>query len=301
MNGLALVTGSTGFIGSALTRRLVQDGWEVHCIVRPSSDLGSLADLRPHCRLHAHDGTTGHLMSIMREAEPEIVFHLASMVLAEHESADVQNLIASNVLFPSQLVEAMVRSGCKRLVNTGTSLQHLQTADYRPVSLYAATKQAFEDILAYYHEAHDLSVVTLKLFNVYGPRDPHRRLLSILVDAALSGEGLDLSPGEQIIDLTHVDDVASAFLTAAGVLRESPEPLQEHFFVSGERHSIRDLVKVIEHTTGRALNVRFGGRPYRDREVMVPVVASEYLPGWSRAIGLESFLRDLRPGDGTCA
>lgn len=295
MSRRALVTGSTGFIGGALTRRLVQDGWEVHCLVRPRSDPEAIADLHSICRLHTHDGSTGQLISIMREANPDIVFHLASLFVAEHQPENVEELVHSNVLFSTQVVEAMISSGCKRLVNTGTSWQHYHTTDYRPVNLYAATKQAFEDILVYYHDAQDLSVITLKLFDTYGPGDPRRKLLSILVDAAASGERLDISPGDQTIDLTHVDDVARAFLTAAQILGKSSEQLHEHRFVSGERYTVRELVRLVEHASGRTIDSHFGGRTYRSREVMIPVVASEPLPGWRPAITLMTFLERLSP------
>ena len=263
--------------------------------------LKSLTDLGNLCRLHTHDGSTGRLLSILREANPDIVFHLASMFIAEHTSESVADLVHSNVLFSTQLAEAMVGSGCKRLVNTGTSWQHFQSADYRPVNLYAATKQAFEDILVYYHDAHDLSVVTLKLFDTYGPGDRRGKLLDILVEAAMSGEPLDMSPGEQIVDLTHVNDVATAFLTAASLLGQSSEPLQECFFISGERYSIRELVKVVELATGRMVDARFGRKAYGIRAVMVPVTDSHRLPGWSPRTPLVKFLEDFRPGGRTCA
>jgi len=302
MSARALVTGSTGFIGGALTRRLAEDGWDVRCVVRPSSDPEVIAGLGRICRLHTHDGSTKQLVSVMREADPDIVFHLASRFLAEHEPENVADLIHSNVLFSTQMAEAMIRCDCKRLVNTGTSWQHYQTTDYRPVNLYAATKEASEDILAYYHDAHDLSIITLKLFDTYGPGDSRRKLVNILIDAAMSGERLDMSPGEQIVDLTHVDDVVSAFLAAAvRLLEERSEPLQEYFLVSGERYSVRELVKLVEHATGCAIDVHFGGRAYRTREVMVPVVASRRLLGWSPDITVAKFLESLRPGDGTCA
>lgn len=290
MSARALVTGSTGFIGQTLTRRLVEGGWQVHSIVRPNSDQEVIANLGSICQLHAHDGSIGQLMSIVREANPDIAFHLASLFLPEHQADDVEDLIHANVLFSTQLVEALVRCGCKRLVNTGTSWQHFESADYRPVNLYAATKQAFEDILVYYHDAHDLSVVTLKLFDTYGPGDRRRKLIDILVEAAMSGEPLDMSPGEQIVDLTHVQDVAMAFLTAAGLLGESSEPLYESFFVCGERYSIRELVKVIERATGRVVDVSFGGRVYRSREVMVPASGRSELPGWHRAESIDGYL-----------
>ncbi len=302
MSPRALVTGSTGFIGGALTRRLALDGWEVHSLVRPSSNPEAVADLRRVCRLHTHDGSTEQLTSIMGEAGPDIVFHLASVVLAEHQPENVECLINSNVLFSTQLVEAMINVGCKRLVNTGTSWQHYHTTEYRPVNLYAATKQAFEDILLYYHDAHDLSVITLKLFDTYGPGDRRRKLIDILVDAAESGEPLDISPGEQIVDLTHVEDVARAFIAAAETIGAAgAASFREVYFVSGERYTLRQLVDVVSGALGRELKVTLGGRPYRAREVMVPVLPpANALIVWTPRLSVDAYLRANanRPRDG---
>ena len=118
MSARALVTGSTGFIGGALTRRLADDGWQVHCVVRPSSNPEVTAELGNSCQVHTHDGTTGQLLSILREANPDIVFHLASLFIAEHTPESVEDLIHSNVLFSTQLVEALAHSACRRFVNT---------------------------------------------------------------------------------------------------------------------------------------------------------------------------------------
>ena len=69
--------------------------------------------------------------------------------------------MSSNITFGTQLVEAMVANGCYQFVNTGTSWQHYENDEYNPVNLYAATKQAFEDILRYYVETSALRVITL--------------------------------------------------------------------------------------------------------------------------------------------
>ena len=93
--------------------------------------------------------------------------------------------------------------------------QHFGTPDYRPVNLYAATKQAFEDVLAYYADAQGIAAVTLELYDTYGPGDPRRKLIRILFEAARSGEPIQLSPGEQVIELLHVDDAVPRIVKEA--------------------------------------------------------------------------------------
>lgn len=281
MAKVALITGVTGFIGGALARRLASDGWKVHAVVRPSSDLSALHGLDGNIAFHEYDGTTECLIDVMGIVRPDIVFHLASLFLADHKPEQVAGLIESNLLFSTQLLEAMTNCECLRIINTGTSWQNYQSEGYRPVNLYAATKQAFQDIIAYYHDARGLNCITLKLFDTYGPGDKRRKLINILIDAAMSGEALDMSPGEQVIDLSHIEDVVSAFIRAEELLREVHGGCNDSYFVSGERYRLKDLVIVVGRTLGKEMNINFGGRPYRIREVMLPVdVGGCSVPGW---------------------
>jgi nucleoside-diphosphate-sugar epimerase len=205
------------------------------------------------------------------------------------DAAESERLLAANVLFPAQLVEAMLAAGSTRLVNTGTFWQHYAAERYRPVDFYAATKQAFEDLLAYYHDAFALSCVTLKLYETYGPADPRQKLINLLIDAGLNRLPLDLSPGDQILDLTHVDDVAAAFEAAAHHLLASTAPAFHAALVSGERMSLKALVASVGEQFDDGLQVSFGARPYRPREVMQPITASP-----SPALGLWTAKRRLR-------
>ena len=281
MGRVALVTGVTGFVGGALARRLADDGWDVHAIVRPHSDLNELRGMPERISLHEHDGSTGNLVEILGACKPDVVFHLASLFLADHRPEQVVGLVESNLLFSTQLLEAMTLNKCLRLINTGTSWQHYESDEYRPVNLYAATKQAFQDIIAYYNDARGLSCITLKLFDTYGPGDKRRKLINILIDAAMSGETLEMSPGEQVIDLMHIDDVVAAFVYAEKMLSASPGSYNDSYFVSGERYRLKDLVTVVGRSLDKEMNVNFGGRPYRSREVMVPVRANgRELPNW---------------------
>lgn len=289
----ALLTGITGFIGGRLAERLLADSWQIDAIVRSGSDRSGLP-FADRATFHVvEDGQD--LTPVLAAARPDVVFHLASLYLAEHRADQVGALAASNVLFPALLAEAMAATGATRLINTGTAWQQFEGEAYRPVNLYAATKQAAEDLLAYYHDARGLSLITLRLFDTYGAGDKRRKLIQILVDAARSGEPLAMSPGDQIVDMTHVDDVVDAFVLAAQRLVDAPAPVNELFYVSGQRQSVRALAAMVAETLGRPVNATFGGRPYRAREVMTPYLpgAGETVPGWTRACNIGASLAAL--------
>ena len=284
---IALVTGGTGFVGANLVRRLVNDGWETHVIVRPGSGLSTLSGVEQSIRVHVHDGTTEQLIEIVRLASPQIVFHLASLFLAQHTPQDVAPLINSNLLFSTQLVEAMSVNSVRHLVNTGTSWQHYENKEYNPVCLYAATKQAFEAVLTYYTEVSNLSAVTLQLFDTYGPNDPRAKLFTLLRKMAHTGETLPMSPGEQLVDMVYIDDVLDAYLLAAErLLQGSVNYHQIYAVTSGKPIRLRDLIEIYSRIIGQPLAVDWGARPYRPREVMLPWNTGEVVPGWVPKITL---------------
>jgi len=292
----ALITGATGYIGSSLTKRLVTEGWDVHIVVRPNPKLDVLAPALASVTVHEHDGTTEGMNRLMRAARPDMVFHLASLFLAQHKPEDIGALINSNVLFSTQLVEAMVANEIKYLVNTGTSWQHHNNEAYNPVNLYAATKQAFEDILAYYIEAHGLKAITLALFDTYGPDDPRPKLISLLWKTAPLQTSIAMSPGEQKIDLVHVDDVTAAFALSEELVRHQKHGHERYGVTSGKPIRLIDLVAAFEEATGcEKLPIEWGGRPYRPREVMEPWRSYMTPPGWMPRISFAEGIQQTRP------
>lgn len=289
----ALVTGASGCIGKNLSQRLLGDGWQVWALIRPQSRRPTI----PGLRTCSFDGGTDSLLRSLAACKPDVVFHLAALYVSEHSPADVRPLIEGNILLGCQLAEAMARSGALRLVNTGTAWQHFRDAPYDPVNLYAATKQAIEDILVYYQQAHGLKTITLKIFDSYGPDDPRPKLLAGLRRAAK--ERVDFVPGGQLLDLVHVDDLVNAFVMAgkrllAGKVRRA----EAYALSSGRPRSVREVAAVFEAATGLMLKINWGARPYRRREVMRPWAKGEKLPGWKPRISLEEGFRQLEANAG---
>ena len=288
----ALVTGATGFIGSRLCRKLHETGWTVQFVVRDKSRNG-VAGL-PGIAFW-HDGTTEGMARLVADARPDVVFHLASLYLAMHRPGDVETLCRSNILLGTQLLDAMAAHRIPYFINTGTGFQHYRNADYNPLNLYAATKQAFQDMVTYYVEAHALRAVTLQLCDSYGPQDSRPKIWKSLQETSGS---LAMSPGRQKIDLVHVDDIADAYLVAAKRLMAGKVRGHEIFALSsGNFVTLRQLVALYAAATGKKLSVIWGGRPYRRREIMMPWRKGRRLPGWRPKIGLKNGFRAMNDSD----
>ncbi len=287
----ALLSGGSGFIGRRLIRDLVERGWTVHAIVRPSSTR-TIAE--PSVVVHVDDGVTP-LHSVVAASAPDVCFHLAGHFAGVHGDDDVTPLVIDNVLFGTRLADALASRGDCLLVNAGSFWQNAGGRAYHPVELYAATKQAFQDVLQYYVEAGRLQVVTLKFFETYGPNDDRSKLVNLLLKAAASGEPMKLSPGEQYVDLVHVDDASNACLVAATMGSRSGLPIS-YAVNSGVPIRVKDLVERMSAVIGREVPVVWGQRGYRWREMMEPWDIAPTLPQWSPRVSLDEGLRSMWSG-----
>lgn len=280
-----LITGGTGFIGGALARNLTEEGGLVELLTRRSSvfdDRYRRVD-DPGTALGLRDGLDGRAFATC--------FHLATHFVAQHTVEDVDQLIESNIALGLRVADALSgRTPPVVFVNVGTAWQHAGSAAYSPTSLYAATKQALQDLLQYYDDQQSLRVVNVKLFDTYGEHDTRRKLVSVLLDAARTGAQLQMSPGEQLVDLLHVDDVIGGLKAAAAA---PPGSGQRFALQSGLPTTVRGLAHLVEQISGRPLNIDFGARPYRPLEMFERWDAGPRPPGWKPMISIEEGLRRL--------
>ena len=289
----AVVTGITGFICSHLAEHLLNEGHELHAIVRKSSKINELSEnLQNNVKFHVYDENHSIMDLMCKDGKPDIIYHLASLYLPSHGYEDIENLIESNITFGTEILDAMRVNDITNFVNTGSFAQHYKDEEYSPVNLYSATKQCFEDILKLYIEVYNIKVISLHLFDTYGSGDKRRKIFNLFKEIGESGETLAMSPGEQLINMTHVDDVVDAFMLAGKYLYEGKYEFCGTYGVSSSNPlKLRDLATIFEKVSGKKLNIEWGGRPYREREIMIPWTSYKTLPGWQPKISLEEGIK----------
>jgi nucleoside-diphosphate-sugar epimerase len=214
----------------------------------------------------------------IKKARVSGIVHLATHFVAEHRSEDINQLLDANIKFGCQLLEMAKTLDISWFLNTGTFWQHYDGDQYNPVNLYAATKQAFEDIARYYAITHELRFCTLKLCDTYGPGDTRKKIFNLWESVAKTGEVLEMSPGDQLIDIVHVDTVVEAFLKLIKMLESEAcrkKNMETYYVSSGEEITLRDLANRYQETHNVTLNIKWGAKPYRRREVMKPQCIGE--------------------------
>jgi nucleoside-diphosphate-sugar epimerase len=286
-----LVTGANGYVGTHLVKRLVEEGNQVLCLVRASSNLNCLDTSHPQIKLYYYDGTVESLAKIFVSQPIDAVFHLAAMSQYTIPSDQISNLMAVNLTMGTQLLQLIADHQVKTFINTGSYWQHLHNAIlYEPVCLYAASKQAFESIIDYYVQIRMVNAITLKLFDVYGPNDHRNKILQILYRAATLQKAVNLSPGQQLLDLVYIDDVIDAYCQA--IKTNNKEQHLKYFVGSFVYHTLQEVVERYQAILGKNIPIIFGGLPYRMREVMIPC-KGESLPNWHAKTNLMTGLRKV--------
>ncbi len=275
-----LITGATGFVGRHLVKDLQCCAHEVHILVRPSTDCSSINV----SHIFTFNDNIEALSVYLRQERIDGIIHLASLYIAEHQAEQIKSIIDSNIYLGTALLEATKAAGMKWFLNTGTIWQNYNVSDYsdqyNPVNLYAASKQAFVTMAKYYTETSSLRFCTLKLCDTYGTDDPRRKIFTLFNEIAASGKELAMSPGEQRLDILHIDDVVSGFIQLAKMLQDDATELREEYVLtSGQVYSLKEWAHLYEQQNNVCLNVKWGGRCYRQREVMKPYVGN-VLPNW---------------------
>jgi nucleoside-diphosphate-sugar epimerase len=160
----------------------------------------------------------------------------------------------------------MIENGVTKFLNIGTRWQHLKNKRYNPANLYSATKEAFKDILVYYG-TRGIRHKTLELGDTYGKGDTRKKIMELLITACQKKEKLDLTPGEQALDLIFVDDICqfiASNITSAAFFDNKAVS------VSGATIKLRDLGTMIEREFKTKGLFNWGGKSYRENEAMKP-------------------------------
>lgn len=140
-------------------------------------------------------------------------------------------------------------------------------------------------------DAHLFRTVTLRLFDVYGEDDRRPKLPNLLKEIAGTDKSIDVSPGEQYLDMVHISDVCSAYLKAYEYLVSNSDISNEIYGVyTGKRFTLKQIVAEFEKVMDKKITVNWGGKPYKKREVMNPATVYSQLPNWCPSVKLPNGL-----------
>lgn len=256
------ILGATGFIGSVVCERLVQDGYRVIIGKRSSSDTHRIDHLLS--QVTVYDLDTMSLEDILKKQPIDVVINLATDY-GRGKDTRPSELCATNIIFPLQLIEEAVRAKVKYYWNID-SYWNTDSSLEESLTLYAYTKKVVKEIL--HHEFTSvISVFNLRLFHVFGEHDNPTKFLSHVVRTLRSNDALEMTDGKQQLDFTHVGEVASIFSFILKNLNLFPEPFERFEVGTGKVTPLREVVERVRSILGSMSEIRYGVVPYRKNEI----------------------------------
>lgn len=263
----AFVTGASGFIGSYLVKALVDDGHEVLCLKRPTSDLQNLDEYVDKARWVDN---TDDWKQAFKDFKPEIVYNLAWNGVSAADRVIWEKQV-SNVALQQELLDLALEVGCKKFVGAGSQSEYGdfenkidENYPVNPKTAYAAVKAASLTILKSFCEINDMEWYWFRLFPVFGPHESDRWLIPALIKNIFTQESMDLTPGEQKLAYLYVGECAKAIEMAVeadgksgvyNVCSDNPTPL-------------KTLVTKIRDKVKPEFTLNFGAQPYRYGQCM---------------------------------
>jgi UDP-glucose 4-epimerase len=287
-----LVTGGAGYVGSVVTRLLLDAGHRV--VVLDDLSTGHASAVQPGAELvraRVHDAAK----VLTPDAGFDGVLHFAGLIAAGESMARPEIYWDANLVGSLALLDAMRAAGVRRLVFSSSAavygnpveLPVTEAAVTAPTSTYGATKLAFDLAIASEATAYDLAAVSLRYFNVAGAliraggtaigerHDPETHLIPIALQVAagrrdklqLFGDDYPTVDGTCVRDYVHVADLAGAHLLAL----DAAEPGRHKVFNlgSGNGFTNRQVMEVVREVTGHPVPVEMAARREGDPAALV--------------------------------
>jgi UDP-glucose 4-epimerase len=287
-----LITGSHGLIGTAITRALVLNGYEV---------------CRLDCRLpakHRHYGDVRDQLLMTRLArEVEAIIHLAAVSRVQWGEADPDQGWQTNVVGTENVVRAAAESGRKPVVINASSrevygepkpLPVHEDTPAAPVNVYGRSKAAGERVTLAGRVA-GVNTAIVRYSNVYGSTADHLdRVVPAFARAASEGKTMRVCGRGQVFDFAHVDDSARGTIMLLEALLAGARALPPIHFVTGRAIMLEELAEIANRAgRGRSAITEAPARTNHVATFVGDPTRAEQLLGWRASVAIEDGMRQL--------
>lgn len=292
-----IMTGATGFIGSAILAELLARGDRVTVLLRPDSSRERLAGLNGFESLTYTELLDEEIVSALRDSSPDIFIHCAWRGVGGQDRNEAFQ-ITDNLPMTLDAVELAAASGCRQWIGLGSQAEYgnqnrrlAEDAPLRPTTVYGKAKLAAGVAARALCEANGIAGSWLRVFSTYGPADAPHWFLPYVIQEFLAGRAPKLTKCEQLWDYLYVEDAARAVCviadgTTGGVFNLG----------SGSSRPLSDYIESIRNALGTSIEPLYGAVAYRPDQVMhleANITRLTEATGWIPVVSLEQGIRNI--------
>ena len=293
-----LVTGGAGFIGSNLVDHLLDNGYHVKVVDAECANSHDYYFWNPQAENHKFDINPNNLDRLIKLCEDvDYVFHLASDVSISFCIENPAETYLNNICCTTIVLEAARLAHVEKVVFSSTAAIYgltdkvcVENDQPDPLNSYSVSKLSGEHLMKMYSDLYGVNTVTLRYFNVYGPRQPktgqYAPVMGIFLKQRAEGKSLTaVGDGLQTRDFINVSDIASANLTVAE--KDAPTYGEVYNIGTGRELSVRAIAEMISDDI-----VHIPPRPAEARKSLADTSKIESVYGWKAKIKLEDWISE---------
>ena len=265
-----LLTGASGFVGSYVLAKLLEDGHQVAVLLRPQSNRWRIKPLLEKCVVMEQNLESIHLVQEAVTAfAPEALIHTAWYGVT-HDQRNNPDQINRNLILLNHLFYVAQTAGVKTIIGFGSQAEYgpvnriiNEQQPTHPTTLYGVAKLAAYHLLDVLCAQHNIRFVWHRLFSAYGPKDAPSWFIPFLIRKLMNHEEPELTAGTQLWDFIFVEDVAKAVMDtlnsqASGIFNLG----------SGKAYPIKTIAELIANYINPQISLGFGKMSFRQDQVM---------------------------------
>lgn len=284
-----MLFGASGYLAGFVAEKLVADGHELVQVYRSSSArmnqvVGSEALV---CE------QTSDARALVVQVNPDVVLNMANFFSKSQEPDDVQKFADVNTAFVAEIAFGCCETAAVLFhIGSAWQAQTFQEGDPSLGAAYGLFKGLAGRIIDWFRASFGLQAMTLNLYDTYGPNDPRGKIVQFLVGQVGADTPLEISGGEQILELVYAADVADAIAAGMELISDTrsvgealaPEPF---WCYPDTAVTLRDIVDAVNFSVPEPIAVQWGARPYRVGEKFEREIEGKpRIPGWTQRIHL---------------
>lgn len=269
-----IIIGASSFLGSNLSARLKNYNHKIYSLsYRPKAELEFFKNLE----------------KLLIKNTIQNIYICGGSQSGSDSSDELVDLFKSNIEMPGMICTLVKQnSPHTAIISFGSSWQFNATLQSSPFNLYAATKSAAEKIFEHF-VIDGIKICTLRLYDTYGRNDLRPKIVNLIASAIKSNKKLQMSGGEQFINLVHIEDVIDAVEIATNILHKSNSNKLLTYSVKSEKSiMVKEIIDIYEDILNKNLRHLFelNHYPYRDRERFELPDDDSCPDGWYQKISL---------------
>lgn len=249
-----LLTGTTGFIGYEFLQYALKNNYLIVDILRyKNKNNQKIKNLKKNYKKSYKTIFYRNFNEIYKELNNkkfDFFINFSTLYLKKHSFTTMQEMINSNIIFPSLILET-IKDKCNKFINIGSMMEHEDGKNFIPSNFYASSKSAFQMIANFFYK--NKNMYNIKLYETYGERDRRKKIVPTIIKSIKLNKIFYIYSKKLKINIIHVDDI----IKAIDIIIRNKVKSGTYVLKNKDEINIYSLLKRLEFNLKKKINYKF--------------------------------------------